>query len=295
MNALQLVALAAIWGASFLFMRMGAPEFGVIPLIALRVAIAAVLLSPVLRDASARREFRTHAVPLFVVGVANSALPFCLLTYAALFVTAGTDSILNATTPLWTALVAYVWLRTPLTKPQTLGLAVGFAGVVVLAGSAVGAGAAGTPGAIAAAMLATLSYGFAAHYSKRKLANVRPFVSAFGSQLFAAVVLAPLAAPLWPRGDVHASAWIAVVLLGAVCTAIAYLLYFRLIRNAGAQYAASVTFLIPVFGVVWGAVFLHETITAQTLAGCAIILLGTALATGKLNGFATAAARASRR
>ncbi|OXH86570.1 EamA family transporter, partial [Burkholderia multivorans] len=90
---------------------------------------------------------------------------------------------------------------------------------------------------------------------------------------------APLAAPLWPRGDVHASAWIAVVLLGAVCTAIAYLLYFRLIRNAGAQYAASVTFLIPVFGVVWGAVFLHETITAQTLAGCAIILLGTALAT----------------
>ncbi|WP_258401590.1 DMT family transporter, partial [Burkholderia multivorans] len=92
--------------------------------------------------------------PLFVVGVANSALPFCLLTYAALFVTAGTDSILNATTPLWTALVAYVWLRTPLTKPQTLGLAVGFAGVVVLAGSAVGAGAAGTPGAIAAAMLA---------------------------------------------------------------------------------------------------------------------------------------------
>ncbi|PRF23463.1 DMT family transporter [Burkholderia multivorans] len=295
MNALQLVTLAAIWGASFLFMRMGAPEFGVIPLIALRVAIAAVLLSPVLRDASARREFRTHAVPLFVVGVANSALPFCLLTYAALFVTAGTDSILNATTPLWTALVAYVWLRTPLTKPQTLGLAVGFAGVVVLAGSAVGAGAAGTPGAIAAAMLATLSYGFAAHYSKRKLANVRPFVSAFGSQLFAAIVLAPLAVPLWPRGDVHASAWIAVVLLGAVCTAIAYLLYFRLIRNAGAQYAASVTFLIPVFGVVWGAVFLHETITAQTLAGCAIILLGTALATGKLNGFATAAARASRR
>lgn len=295
MNALQLVTLAAIWGASFLFMRMGAPEFGVIPLIALRVAIAAVLLSPVLRDASARREFRTHAVPLFVVGVANSALPFCLLTYAALFVTAGTDSILNATTPLWTALVAYVWLRTPLTKPQTLGLAVGFAGVVVLAGSAVGAGAAGTPGAIAAAMLATLSYGFAAHYSKRKLANVRPFVSAFGSQLFAAIVLTPLAAPLWPRGDVHASAWIAVVLLGAVCTAIAYLLYFRLIRNAGAQYAASVTFLIPLFGVVWGAVFLHETITAQTLAGCAIILLGTALATGKLNGFATAAARASRR
>ncbi|MGR3908161.1 DMT family transporter [Burkholderia sp. SR8] len=294
MNALQLVTLAAIWGASFLFMRMGAPEFGAIPLIALRVAIAAVLLSPVLRGTHARHEFRTHALPLFVVGVFNSALPFCLLTYAALYVSAGTDSILNATTPLWTALVAYLWLRMPLTRPQTIGLAVGFAGVVVLAGAAIGAGTPGAPRAIAAAMLATLSYGFAAHYSKRKLASVRPFVSAFGSQLFAALVLVPLAAPLWPQQPVHASAWVAVILLGAICTAVAYLLYFGLIRNAGAQYAASVTFLIPIFGVVWGAMFLHEAITVQTIIGCAIILLGTALATGKLNGFTAAAVRGSR-
>ena len=157
-----------------------------------------MLLSPVLRNAQARQEFRS--LPLFVVGITNSALPFCLLTYAALFVSAGTDSILNATTPLWTAIVAYVWLRAPLTKPQALGLALGFAGVVVLAGSAVGAGTPGASRAIAAAMLATLSYGFAAHYSKRKLANVRPFVSAFGSQLFAAVALVPLALPMWPHG-----------------------------------------------------------------------------------------------
>ncbi|WP_175779267.1 DMT family transporter [Burkholderia anthina] len=294
MNALQLVTLAAIWGASFLFMRMGAPSFGAVPLIALRVAIAAVLLLPVLRSAEARRELRTHAAPLFVVGIANSALPFCLLTYAALFVSAGTDSILNATTPLWTALVAYVWLRVPLTKPQAIGLAVGFAGVVVLAGSAIGAGTPGAPRAIAAAMLATLSYGFAAHYSKRKLANVRPFVSAFGSQLFAAIVLVPLAVPMWPHAPVPASAWIAVVLLGAICTAVAYLLYFGLIRNAGAQYAASVTFLIPIFGVVWGAIFLHEAITVQTIVGCAIILLGTALATGKIKGFTAGVVRGSR-
>ncbi|AXK63273.1 DMT family transporter [Burkholderia sp. IDO3] len=294
MNALQLVTLAAIWGASFLFMRMGAPSFGAVPLIALRVAIAAVLLLPALRSADARREFRAHAAALFVVGIANSALPFCLLTYAALFVSAGTDSILNATTPLWTALVAYVWLRAPLTKPQAIGLAVGFAGVVVLAGSAIGAGTPGAPRAIAAAMLATLSYGFAAHYSKRKLANVRPFVSAFGSQLFAAIVLVPLAVPMWPHAPVPASAWIAVVLLGAICTAVAYLLYFGLIRNAGAQYAASVTFLIPIFGVVWGAIFLHETITVQTIVGCAIILLGTALATGKIKGLTTGVVRGSR-
>lgn len=294
MNALQLVTLAAIWGASFLFMRMGAPDFGVVPLIALRVGIATVLLLPVLRNSEARSEFKSHILPLFVVGITNSALPFCLLTYAALYVTAGTDSILNATTPLWTAVVAYFWLRAPLTKSQVSGLILGLIGVIVLAGVEIGEGTLGTLSAIAAAMLATLSYGFAGNYSKRKLATVTPFVSAFGSQLFATLVLAPFALGRWPNSPIPVSAWIAVALLGAVCTAIAYLLYFGLIRNAGAQYAASVTFLIPIFGVVWGAVFLHEAITVQAVAGCMIILFGTALATGKLKGRVTTVARGSR-
>ncbi|WP_414439580.1 DMT family transporter [Burkholderia sp. 22PA0106] len=282
MNTIRLVTLAAIWGASFLFMRMGAPHFGVVPLIALRVAIAAVLLAPVLRDAGARREFRTHWRPLAVVGVMNSALPFCLLTFAALSLTAGVDSILNATTPLWTAIVAFVWLRAPMKRQQVAGLALGFVGVLILAGGEFGHG--GTLPAVAAALLATLSYGFAGNYSKRTLAQVRPFVSAFGSQVFAAVVLVPAAIPLWPAGPLAPLDWLSVALLGTVCTALAYLLYFRLIQDAGAQYAASVTFLIPVFGLVWGAIFLREAITAQAVAGCAVILLGTALASGKLGG-----------
>ncbi|WP_414447259.1 DMT family transporter [Burkholderia sp. 22PA0099] len=282
MNTIRLVTLAAIWGASFLFMRMGAPHFGVVPLIALRVAIAAVLLAPVLRDAGARREFRTHWRPLAVVGVMNSALPFCLLTFAALSLTAGVDSILNATTPLWTAIVAFVWLHAPMKRQQVAGLALGFVGVLILAGGEFGHG--GTLPAVAAALLATLSYGFAGNYSKRTLGQVRPFVSAFGSQVFAAVVLVPAAIPLWPAGPLAPLDWLSVALLGTVCTALAYLLYFRLIQDAGAQYAASVTFLIPVFGLVWGAIFLREAITAQAVAGCAVILLGTALASGKLGG-----------
>lgn len=282
MNTIRLVTLAAIWGASFLFMRMGAPHFGVVPLIALRVAIAAALLAPVLRDAGARREFRAHWRPLAVVGVTNSALPFCLLTFAALSLTAGVDSILNATTPLWTAIVAFVWLRAPMKRQQAAGLALGFVGVTILAGGELGHG--GTLPAVAAALLATLSYGFAGNYSKRTLGQVRPFVSAFGSQLFAAVVLVPAAIPLWPAGPLAPLDWLSVALLGTVCTALAYLLYFRLIQDAGAQYAASVTFLIPVFGLVWGAIFLREAITVQAVAGCAVILLGTALATGKLGG-----------
>ncbi len=282
MNTIRLVTLAAIWGASFLFMRMGAPHFGAVPLIALRVAIAAVLLAPVLRDAGARREFRAHWWPLAVVGVTNSALPFCLLTFAALSLTAGVDAVLNATTPLWAAIVALLWLRTPITRLQAAGLATGFAGVLLLAGSELGHG--GTLPAVLAALAATLSYGFAAHYAKRRLADVRPFVSAFGSQCFAALVLAPIAAFSWPAGPLAPLDWVSVALLGAVCTALAYLLYFRLLQDAGAQYAASVTFLIPVFGLVWGAMFLHEPITLQAVAGCAVILLGTALTTGRLRG-----------
>jgi len=123
-NAIQLVMLAPIWGASFLFMRMGAPDFGVIPLIAVRVGIAALLLLPVLRNAEARAEFKMSAWPLFAVGVTNSALPFCLLTYAALYMTAGVDSILNATAPLWTAIVAFFWLSVPLKRTQVVGLLV---------------------------------------------------------------------------------------------------------------------------------------------------------------------------
>jgi len=283
-NAIRLVTLAAIWGASFLFMRMGGPDFGVIPLIALRVGIAALLLLPVLRNARARSEFKTGAWPLFVVGVTNSALPFCLLTYAALYMSASVDSILNATAPLWTAVIAFFWLNVPLKRTQVIGLLVGFVGVAILAGHEIGEGGAGALGAVVAAILATLSYGFAANYSKRRLAAVAPLVSAFGSQLFAAIVLAPGAIVYWPQTPIHLTNWVAVVLLGSLCTAVAYILYFRLVRNAGAQYAASVNFLVPIFGVMWGAIFLHEHLTLRTGLGCLVILIGTGLTTGKIKG-----------
>jgi drug/metabolite transporter (DMT)-like permease len=284
MNAIQLVTLAAIWGASFLFMRIGAPAFGVVPLIAVRVGIAALLLLPALRKSDARLEFKEHAWPLFVVGVTNSAVPFCLLTYAALYVTAGVDSILNATTPMWTAVLAFLWLSVPLKKAQVGGLLIGFIGVVILAWDTIGEGGKGTLGAVGAAIVATLSYGFAANFSKRNLGAVRPWVSAFGSQLFAAIVLAPGAILFWPHVPIDVMNWTAVILLGTLCTAVAYILYFGLIRNAGAQYAASVTLLIPVFGVVWGALFLHESISPRASIGCVVILLGLGLTTGKIKG-----------
>jgi drug/metabolite transporter (DMT)-like permease len=208
-------------------------------------------------------------------------LPFCLFAYAALFVSAGVDSVLNATTPLWAAVIASVAFQVPMTRPKLIGLLAGFAGVVVLVWETLADGAAGAPLAVAGGLAAALSYGVAVNYSKRHFAGVTPAVVAFGSQMFASILLWPLAAMTWPQHAIGLSIWACVGALGVVCTALGYLLYFRLIENAGANYAASVTFLIPVFGLFWGAVFLGERLTPTALAGCAIILLGTLIANGR--------------
>lgn len=283
MNFVELLLLAAIWGASFLFMRIAAPEFGPFALIALRVGIAALVLAPLLHSAVARSQFRSKALPLLVVGITNSAIPFGLFAYSTLYVDAGIDSILNATTPIWTALIAALWFRQAMNRGQICGLILGLAGVVILVWDTAGAGVVGVPLAIAAALFATLCYGFAVNYSKRHLAGVKPLVVAFGSQFFASIVLLPPALLFWPQQPVAPSVWACVAALGVICTGFAYILYFRLIERVGAAYAASVTFLIPIFGIIWGAVFLNEKITPAMLAGCAITLLGTALSSGKFN------------
>lgn len=165
---------------------------------------------------------------------------------------------------------------------QAIGLVLGLAGVVILAWGTLIDGAGALPLAIGAALLATLFYGFAVNYSKRHLAGVNPFVVAFGSQLFASILLIPLALFFWPKHAVAPSTWACVATLGVVCTGLAYVLFFRLVERVSAAYAASVTFLIPIFGMVWGTAFLGEPITSVMVGGCAIVLFGTALASGKL-------------
>ncbi|MDE2253377.1 MAG: DMT family transporter [Betaproteobacteria bacterium] len=280
MNLVELVLLAAIWGASFLFMRIAAPQLGPIPLIALRVMIAAVVLAPVLRSATARRQCRAKAWPLFVVGVTNSAIPFSLFAFSTLYIHAGLDSILNATTPLWAALIMAVGFQGRLRPRQVLGLLLGLLGVVVLVWNTFDTGGTGVLLAVAAALTATLFYGFAVNYARGHLGGVQPLVVAFGSQMFASAALVVPAVSLWPAQAQTPLIWASVAALGIVCTGFAYVLYFRLIARAGPTYAASVTFLIPVFGVLWGAVFLGERVTPNMIAGCPIVLLGIALTNG---------------
>ena len=282
MNLAELLLLAAIWGASFLFLRIGAPELGPLPLIALRVSIAAIVLLPAIRLPAARVQFRANAMPLFIVGITNSAVPFCLFAYSTLYVNAGFDSVLNATTPLWAALIAMALFQLPMGRLQAGGLFLGLVGVVILVWDKLGTGAPGVPSAVAAALLAPLLYGFAVNYSKRHLVGVRPFVVAFGSQFFASVVLIPIAIVLWPKHAISPLTGACVGALGIVCTGFAYVLYFRLVEHVSAAYAASVTFIIPVFGLLWGALFLGEKVTPMMGVGCIVVLVGTALASGKL-------------
>ncbi|CAZ87498.1 putative permease [Thiomonas arsenitoxydans] len=281
MPFIELFVLAAIWGASFLFLRIAVPEFGPLPLIALRVGIASLVLLPVLRTAAARAQFRHKLWPLLVVGVTNSALPFTLFAVGALHLGAGFEAILNATTPLWAAVLGATLFGAPIGRAQIVGLGVGLLGVVVLVGDQPGLSQGAAPWAVAAVLLAPVSYGFAVHYARRHLAGVDPALTAFGSQLTATVLLALPAALTWPAHAVQGDIWAAVVALGVLCTGLAYVLYFRLVAQVGAAYAASVTFLIPVFGMLWGALFLQEAVTSAMLAGCAIILAGTALASGQ--------------
>jgi drug/metabolite transporter (DMT)-like permease len=282
----ELLALAAIWGASFLFMRVGAPEFGAIPLAGMRVLGATIVLLPII---AVRGEFDVllkHWKPILIVGITNSALPFMCFAFALLYITAGLTSIFNAATPLFGAVIAWVWLKDRLNASRTLGLLIGFVGVFGLAYAKAtlkaGAESVHIVLAILACLMATLAYGFSASFTKRYLTGVPPMVVAAGSQFGAALVLIVPSIALWPAHAPSAAAWFNVIALAVICTGLAYVLFFRLIAHIGPANAITVTFLIPGFAVAWGALFLGEALTWQMVVGCAVILLGTSLATGVL-------------
>lgn len=292
----ELLLLGAVWGASFLFMRLGAADFGALALSLLRVAGASLLLLPLLAWRGELPALRLHWRAIAVVGVINSALPFVLFALAALVLGTGLMAVFNATAPIWGAFFAWVWLGERLDRARMLGLAVGVAGVVGLAWGQAGlngatAAHAATAGAtwamtpalgIAACVAATVLYGLAANYTRRRLTGVAPMALAAGSQLSATAVLLVPALWAWPAVAPSGTAWGAAVLLSVLCTGLAYVLYFRLIAHAGATNAISVTLLIPGFAMLWGWVIMDERPTPTMLLGCAVILLGTALATGLL-------------
>lgn len=282
----RLLLLAAVWGGSFLFVGFAAPSFGPVPLIFLRVSSAALLLVPLVLLRGDFSLLRAHAGKLFMLGVFNSAAPFTLLAYATLELGAGLGSILNATAPLWGAVLSFLLLGEKVARMRAFGLALGFAGVALLVNIRAPIETAGEPDfrlwktgllPAAAALTATLLYAGSALASKRYFKEVKPLVVTAGSQAGATVVMLPLALFLWPTTTPPALAWGAALSLGLACTAFAYVLYFQLIAEKGAAQGLAVTYLIPVFGVLWGALFLGEQVTWGMLSAALMILAGTAL------------------
>jgi drug/metabolite transporter (DMT)-like permease len=276
----ELVALSAVWGASFLFMRIAAPSFGALALAGLRVAIAAAFLVPVMLWMKRSAALGQHFWTIALVGLFNSAIPFALFAWATHSVTAGFASILNATTPFWAAAVAWAWLGDRLGRLKLAGLITGFAGVVWLSVSRSSFAPQAAGWAIAACLGATLCYGIAASMSKRFLPGVDPVATAAGSQLGSALALVPLAIWTWPEAPIQQQAWAAMIGLGVLCTGLAYISYFRLMNRIGPAKTVTVTFIVPIFGVLWGVLFLGEMFTLPMAVGSAVILLGTALTTG---------------
>jgi drug/metabolite transporter (DMT)-like permease len=279
-SSLDFIFLAAIWGSSFLFMLIGASEFGAMPTAGLRVLIATLFLAPILWWRGHWHQLVKNYKPILFVGVFNSAIPFAMFSYAVLHINTGLTSIINATTPLFGAVIAWIWLKDKPDKYRMIGLALGFFGVILLASGKTNFKPGGAGWAVMACLLATLCYGIAANFAKRYLKGVHPLATATGSQMGACLGLAIPSIWFWPATMPGLHAWLAVMVLGILCTGIAYVLYFRIIEHAGPTRALAVTFVIPVFAVIYGVVFLSEKLT-MLMVGCGVIIIvGTALSTG---------------
>ena len=284
--AFDFVLLAAVWGASFLFMRIGVLEFGPLATAGVRVAIASAFLLPILLYKGLGPPLLRYWKPVFFVGLLNSAIPFLCFSFALLSITVGLSSMLNATVPLFGALVAWFWLHDKPTRSRSLGLLIGFVGGAMLAWDQAsfkpGASGIAPVWAVLAGLFACACYAISASYTQRFLADVPPLVIATGSQIGAMLGLALPALWFRPAQMPGLSAWLALLAVGVVSSGIAYILFFRLIAHAGPARALSVTYVVPVFAVLYGLIFLGEQVTPWMLVCGAVILAGTALSTGLL-------------
>jgi drug/metabolite transporter (DMT)-like permease len=277
-DILLLLALSAIWGSSFIFMRYLAPLIGPVATADMRMLIAGIFLVLFFLAIRFRPGWRRNWKHFLVIGLLNSAIPFFLYSVAALVLPASMEAIFNSLSPMFGAVFSALWLDERLTVRKGAGLLLGIGGVVVV--SSLGA-LPGTPAAILAVigcLLAPACYGLAGVYIKKRATGIKPMAIAGGSQLLGGLVMMPFLLIAPPRAaGISLPVVLLVVLFAIACSAIAYLIYYRLIADIGPTKALTVTFLIPVFAMGWGLLFLHEAVTPSMAAGAAVILVGTFL------------------
>lgn len=287
-DVIELLLLSVLWGGAYLFTRAAVPAFGPAPLVSMRLGIAALILLPIVFYRGGGPQLRAQPRALFMVGVPFTALPFMLMTWGALHITAGLSAVLNATAPMFAALVAHFVLKERLGAWRAGGLLMGFVGVLILMSSGnVSLKTAEGPLAVLAVLGTAMIWSVGASYTRRRMAGVDPMVTTAGSLAAASLFLAPLAWATWPSTPPSARAWAEMAFLGVASSALGMWMYFRLLRRIGTVPAMSVTFLSPLVAMVSGALYLGEAITLQMVAGCAVVLLGTALSLGLIGGAGT--------
>jgi drug/metabolite transporter (DMT)-like permease len=270
---IELLLLGAIWGGSFLFMRVAAKDFGPLPLVGVRLVTGVVILLPFLWRAR-ERITRRHWLRFAVIGALNSAIPFSLFAWGAERAPAGIGAIANSMTVLFAALVAFVVFREHIGVRRGIALLVGFVGVVILASGRI-AGE-NVMGAAIAGAVASLCYGFAINLTRHWLSDLPPSAGVAGTLSCATLMALPFAVATWPAAPIPATSWLAASALGVLCTGIAYWLFFRLIQRVGPARASTTTYLVPIFGVAWGWLLLGETPTLTMIAS-AVLILGSVI------------------
>lgn len=281
-----LVLLGAIWGASFLFIREAAHDFGPVVLMFIRVFLAGMVLIPVAplllrnKDRLNRSELLSHWKPFLIMGALNSAIPFTLIAFSELTITASLASILNSLTPLCTAIVAAIWIGEKLTGQKILGAVLGIIGVMVLVGGSPLELNAEFLIAVLASIGAAVCYGLGTVYASRNIKGLPAIQASIGQLLGASLILALPSVATIPETAPSMRAIISLIALILLSTSFAYLIYFYLLSNVGPTRTASVTFLVPIFGTIWGIIFLDEPFSWGMLLGMAIILLSVGLVLG---------------
>ncbi len=280
-----LVLLAAMWGLSYVFYRVGAPALGPALFVELRVLVAVAPLVAYTvgtgRWKATWSRLRGQRRRYLVLGATNAAIPFGLIATAELTLPASFASILNSTAPLFSALLGIPLLGQAVGGRQGVGIAFGIVGVIVLVGAAPFALTPLVVGSACASLVAALSYGYAAIYVRRRLPNEDPLHLALGQQLSCALLVAPFAAVEVPSARFSPPAIESVLGIALVSTALAYVIYFRILQSTGPTEALAVTFLIPIFGVFWGWALLGEPLGLGLVVAVALILAGVALTTAR--------------
>ena len=277
-NWILLILLGAVWGSAFMFIKISADDFGPILLVNLRLLLAGALFLPFLLQKKYLAYFKTHFSGILILGIFSNAFPFTMFSYASLGATSNMLGILNGTTAFMTMVVAYFWLKESITPKQIFGIILGFLGILVLVNPANGSA---TLGASGFALVGALSYSFSGVYIQKYQLNANKFVLIGWAMLFGGLFLTPLSFFNLPDQMPDNNAIAALLWLGIVSTGIAYLGYIRLIEQIGAVRTSTVTYLLPVFSIIWGSIFLQEKITWIIFGGFIFVMIGMYFANNK--------------